>query len=129
MVFSVNTVSESVQPERSQGPQVEQSVKVQVHLPDRLGYPKLRFVKEFFQHLGLIFIVELGMRIFFFSINIIHALIPVEKLPEDLESYLSISVPRAIVTIMDSVAILLAAILALVMIIRVGREYWKDIKS
>ena len=98
-------------------------------LPERPRYPKLRFLKEFIQHLGLIVAFDLAIRLFLVSIGFVHSHIPVDNLPKDLESYLSISVPRAFVTIMDSVAILLSAILGVVTLIRMGREYWRDIRS
>ena len=112
------------------GPKLDTGVKVKVRMPDwqRTRYPKLRFLKEFFQHLALIALVDLSVRVFLLAVSFVHAHIPVEGLPKELEPYVSVSVPRAVVTVMDCVAVLLSVILGIVTVVRMFREYWRDLE-
>jgi hypothetical protein len=105
----------------------DHQVRLRVHLADN-RYPKLRFLKEFLQHLGLIAIVDVSIRIFLYCVGFVHSHIPVEDLPKDLDSYMSVSVPRTFVTVMDAVAILLSIILGIVTVVKMIQEYWRDMK-
>lgn len=91
--------------------------------------PKIKFLKEFACHLLLIASVDVMVRLLCLGIAAMHLVLPVAELPDDVKSYLPISVTRSFVTIMDSVAIVVSAALGIVTTAKVLQEFWKDIQG
>jgi len=119
-----------------EGPaQSREEATVRIPLPtapiteaEKTRFPKLHFVLEFLQHCGLIWAVDLIVRLFAKWIAFIEPFLPLSDPPQDLTPYIPVSVTRVLVTVMDAVAILLSIILGIVTIIKIAKLYWRSLK-
>jgi len=114
--------------------QSRESIEAHVGLAERVRrlankqhFPKIHYLIEVVESVFLIAAVDISVRCFTWWLEVVETRFPRQSLPIELQSYIQLSVTRVLVTVMDSVAILLSAILGIVTIIRIGREFLRSL--
>ncbi|UCG88384.1 MAG: hypothetical protein JSW71_07535, partial [Gemmatimonadota bacterium] len=68
-------------------------------------YPGIRFIIEFLRDLGIVLVVDLGLRLFNTVLHRLHEWTPASEAPQDIRSYLPLEFTRTVVTVFDAISI------------------------
>ncbi len=88
--------------------------------------PKVYFLKDLLLHQLVILAVTLSVRLFQLAISWVELHLPLQHLPDELKPYSSISLTRSVVTVMDTVAVLMAVLVAIGDLWKLCRETWRS---
>ncbi|MBZ5632010.1 MAG: pentapeptide repeat-containing protein [Acidobacteriia bacterium] len=94
---------------------------------DVTRFPKVYFLMDLVGHQVVILAVALSVRLFHLAISWLEVHLPLHNLPEELRPYSSISLTRSIVTVMDTVAVLMAVLVAIGDLWKLCRETWRSV--